>query len=359
MSNGVTLESDGETVNIQDLTIKDEDVHSFFDNLEEDEIEDSVKSALKIGVIGIKRVSTGTEVDYVEKEFDRVVDRIDEMFDPEIRTSYFGRLEETLEDYFEEGGTVEEILDPSDKSTPVGKLKEDIMDELKKMREEIAGEEAREEIKERTPLKGEDFEDFCERILGEKVCPSLGDELFRTTDEGGDITDCKKGDFVAKPKDLDGKKIVFEMKSGKINQRKILEEELPEAIENRSADYGILVSKYVENLPNKIGWFNEYRGNMLVCAVGNQEDEYFPSLLNVAYQYSKQRLREKEISEAEVDVEKIRTGIENIGQKIDKTSNLKRKATNIDKATDEIRNLSNEIRNEINEELESMSQAIS
>lgn len=353
------MSDDGKTVHIRDLTIEDEEVYSFFKDLEESEIEVSAVRALKIGAIGLKRLSTSAEIDYVEKEFDRVLNKIDDMFNPEIRGSYFGQLKETLEDYFEEGGTVEDIFDPADNNTPLGKLKDEIMREFKEISNQIAGEEAMEEMKERTPLKGEDFEDFCERILMNNVCSSLGDELSRKTDEIGNITDCKKGDFVIKPCDLGEKRIVFEMKSGPINQREILEVELPEAMENRSADYGILVSKYVENLPKKIGWFNEYRGKMLVCALGNQEGEYYPSLLNVAYQFAKQRLREDETSKAEINVEKIRVGIEKIEQKISKISNLKRKATNIDTATEEIREISDEIRDDIKEELENMTEAIS
>lgn len=360
MSSKIILEEDGETIRIENLTIKNREIYSFLDELEDNEREQSIDSALKIGITGLKRISTSAEVDYVEKEFERVTNKIDEMFNPDNRSSYLGQLEETLEDYFEEGGTVEDIFDPTDKSKPIGKLKDELIDELQDIRDKVAGEEAVEDLKEKTPLKGEEFEDYCERFLGEIVCSNLGDELLKTGERIGEITNCKKGDFVVKPNGLDGKKIVFEMKSGSISQRKILEEELPEAMKNRMADYGILVSKHVENLPNKIGWFNEYRGNMLVCAIGSKEkDEYIPKILNVAYQYARQRLLQEETKEAEVDVGAIKNGMEKINQKLGKLSKLKRKTTNIESATGEIREIVDKVRDEIEQELEEMSESLS
>jgi len=80
---------------------------------------------------------------------------------------------------------------------------------------------------------------------------------------------------------------------------------------NRSADYSILISKYVENLTND-RLVQRILRKYGVCAIGNQDYEYFPSLLNVAYQYGKQRLKAEKTEEAEVDVETIKTVIENV-----------------------------------------------
>jgi len=115
----------------------------------------------------------------------------------------------------------------------------------------------------------------------------------------------------------------------------------------------------VENLPKKVGWFQEYQGDMLVCALGSKEhDEEFPDMLNIALQFAKQRLLEKKLNEVDIDLEKVKNGVNRVERKIEEFSIIKRKTTSIQKACKDIDEKANDLRDEIQSELTEMSTAI-
>ena len=284
--------------------------------------------------------------------------KFEKMFDPEVKTSHFGKLSSLLEKYFDKGGTVENLFDPTVDDSPLGKLKKGLQEEFKELRDIIKGKEAKEELIEITTLKGYEFEDACEEILSVFVSKHMGDELERKTNEIGEITGSFAGDFLITLRDVPDKKIVLEIKDlDTITQPKIIEN-LEKAMRNRGAEYSIFVSKYKEALPKKIGWFNEFRGNILVCALGSKEaGTFFPEVLNIVYQWAKLRVK-KEITIEEEALETLAEGIREIETRLDMFSQIQRQCTNVDKATEEIRELSDELRDSIEEQITKIQKAI-
>jgi len=358
MNERIRLEEDGKTVLIKDVQVQDENLYHFLERVDGDRRIDRLVSAIRVGVVGLKRMAVGEELDYIEKGFNSLVTRFERMFDPEIKTSYFGRLSSLLEEYFDRGGTVENLFDPRVDDSSLGKLRKGLQEEFEKLRDIIKGKEAKEEVIEITRLKGYEFEDACEEILSVFVSKHMGDELERKTNEIGEITGSFAGDFVITLRDIPDKKIVLETKDrDSITQPSIIEN-LEKAITNRGAKYGIYVSKYKEALPKKIGWFNEFRGNMLVCALGSEEaDTFFPEVLNIAYQWAKLRIT-KEITIEEKAFETLAEGIREIERGLDIFSQIQRQCTNVDSATLEIRQLSDNLRNSIEEQISKIKKAI-
>ena len=357
MCGKIRLEEDGKTVLIEDLQIHDENLYAFLKDVEEDRRIDLLKSALRIGVIGLKRMAAGGELDYVQKEFNSLLAKFEKMFDPEVKTSHFGKLSSLLEEYFDSGGTVENLFDPQNDDSPLGKLRKELHEEFNELRDMISKREEEKELIEKTTLKGYEFEDACEEILSEFVSKHIGDELEKTTIETGELTGRKAGDFLITLRDSN-KKIVIETKNRDNITKPDIIENLEDAMKNRGADYGIFVSKYKEALPKNIGWFNEFKGNMLICALGSKEaDTYFPELLNIAYQWAKLRIT-NEITIEEKALEVLTEGVREIESKLNVFSQIKTKCTNIEKAAKDIKTLSDELKEDIKEQINEIKKAI-
>lgn len=60
----------------------------------------------------------------------------------------------------------------------------------------IGIEEALEKQKQKTAIKGPEFEDVLETLLADMVKINMGDILTRTSNVVGAVTNSKKGDFV-------------------------------------------------------------------------------------------------------------------------------------------------------------------
>ena len=336
MRGTILLEEDGKTVIIKDLSVQDENLYQFLQEVEEDKRLERLVSAIRIGALGLRRMSVGEEMDFVEKEFNSFLSKFEKMFDPSLETSPLGKLVRLLREYFDRGGTVENMLDPKVENTPIGKLRLEILREIKEIRDVITKKEAKEEVIDITTLKGYDFEDVCEEILSEFVSKHIGDVLERKTKEVGYLQESFAGDFVITPREFPHMKIVIETKDwSSVTLPEILEN-LEKALTNRGAKYGIFVSKHKEALPKKVGWFNEYRGNMQVCALGSKEAEtFFPEILNIAYQWAKLRLKSKITMEEKV-FEVIIERISEIERLLNTFSKIKIQCTNIEKASSNI-----------------------
>ena len=359
MDERIILDEKRSTIVIKNVEIEDKDIYEYIKDINEEKRIIILKSALRIGVIGLKRITTSGELDFVEKEFHLMTEEINKMFDPSNKTSHLGKIILQIEKYFDEGGSVEELFNPDNDKSPIGKLKKEIKKEFKELRDVLKKEEGKEEIIDKTTLKGEKFEDKCEKYLNLFVSRQFGDEFERTTTERGEISGSKKGDFVITLRDFPDKKIVIETKDWKtLTLPQILDEELNAAMKNRGASYAIFISKNKEALPQKVGWFNEYRGNMLVCALGSSEaDTFFPQILNIVYQWAKLRIT-KEVTMEEEALETIMEGINQIEQKLEKFSQIKRQCTNIEDSSEKIREYSEEIKDQIGNQLININLAI-
>jgi len=353
----IKLEADGKTITIN-IKIKDEETYHFLQEVDQEQRVERLVSALRIGVIGFKRTHDAENIDFVEKKFNILLSKFEKMFDPSIETSHFGKLTAILREYFERGGKVESLFNPMNGDTPLAILRKEITAEIRALRDEFVKKEVKKEIFNATPLKGYEFEDTCEEILGGIVRNHMGHELERKTTERGQLNGSFAGDFLITLKDRQNKKIVFEMKDlDNISQPMIIET-LEKAMQNRGAEYAVLVTKYREALPTKIGWFNELRGNLLVTTLGSKKDNtFFPELLNVAYEWAKLRLT-TDINTDKKTVSIVDESVKQISRKLEVFSQIQRQSTNIEKATDEIRRLSNDLRNDIEEEIQKIQKAI-
>jgi len=289
-------------------------------------------SALRTGVISLKTNQTSEKTDYVVKEFHKLRN--------EVLTTVQD-IQVLHEDNLGENGTLQKQLD----------------EKFEGFRHALNIKQAEDEIKNKTPLKGGDFEDVCYEILG-RAAKVNGDLLEDTTGVIGKLKGCKKGDYVLTLSDCK-KKITFDAKDvGSISSTKILEV-LVGAIDNREASYGVLIVKSPEAVPKSIGAFNEIGESMLVCAIGNGDEvTIHDELLIMALRYAKSRIMAQNSNSKEVDSGLIQEKIENIRKKIGKFRTIKSNCTNIEKSTKDIRITTQSLEDEINDELDSVDRSL-
>lgn len=362
----ITVGQDSNQVTIERVTVHDEDLAEYLSDFEVSDREDALVQALRVGASALNLADTTKEAEYVERRFEEMErqfedelealqDELDDRFGDDGELSRIlddhlgedgeiadhledtfgeeGRFAERLEDELGQGGEkIREALDPNDPETPTHELKQQITE----LRDRLVGEEAREEVREKTSLKGYDFEDQLEELLGELV-HQTSNRVEDTSEETGEISESKKGDFVVTLGET-GQQIVVEAKNGNFNNT--VESEMDEAIRNRDADYGILVASSLEYLPRtKVGWFSEIDQDYVVVALSEEpDDEIEPRFLKFAFHWARTRtlLSAVEVSDT-TDTEAIKGELDGLQDSIGDFSNIREQCTNLEDSVSSIR----------------------
>ena len=336
---------------LKDFQIHDSDIVSYFQNLNESEdLEEKLLNLLKIGISVTKSIGASENIDYVEKAFDNLDSDFTQKLDGVFGER--GQFSQVVRDHFgEDGKVIKELFNPNREGSPLYILRKDLDENLDKIREKIGINEAVKEAEERGTKKGLDFEEQCAEKL-QWIARIHSDRLEETGTIPGKITGSKKGDFVLTLGDT-GKRIVFEMKNKDRISEKDIHRELKDSMENRGADYAIFVAKNKNSLPDTVGWFNEYDGNHLVCAVENDEDEIMDGeIIHIAYKWARAKLRTESTKEKKLDAELILAKTSEIRQKIEDLRKIKRQCTNINKSTEDIEEIAKKTEKEIKAQLE-------
>jgi len=316
-----------EKLQIQNCIINDQDVMSYFENLQNQgkDLYENLENIIKLGVIAAKSAHVGTQVDFVEKKF---------MI---IQT----KLEKQLDDQFGDHGNL---------------IKDSMAEMLRQLGLDLGISKAVGIEHQKGTQKGVEFEEYCEEIISE-IAKHHNDRLESTGNISGLIEGSKKGDHVYTIKDS-GKKIVLDMKDyANPQSTPKLERYMNEAIENRGAEYGIVVSKRKNGFSKDVGVFQEY-GNKLFVALTTEESENVElqnELLVIAIRWARLRLKQKS---GTVDSSLIIEKIENIQRTMKKFSSIKAKCTNIKGISDEITEDLDELRETINADLLGVSNSL-
>jgi len=357
---------------VSDFGIDDEEIVGYFKDVKPENIENRFVSSLKVGVVALKTIGTTERVDYIEKRFNNLNSKFAEILKEtsdelsqkftdifgengkvdSLMVTHFGEkgtVSEMIEKYFgKDGLIVKELFDPMKEGTPINQLKNLITDELNRLGKTIGIEEALREQKQKTVIKGAEFEDALETLLADMVKINMGDILTCTSDIVGAVTNSKKGDFVI---DVDSKaeyRIVIEAKDWDNISLPKIHKEIDEALENRAAKFGIFITKWIEALPNSVGCFNCYNNDRIVCGLGSKDDEIIhQEILHVAYCWARTQLLKKSTKAEKVDFDMIDSNLEEIRKQLTSFNNIRTQCRNIDNASKKIEQESENIKDEI------------
>lgn len=375
---------------IINLKISDQEIINLINFYDEDERDIIALKALKIGLIALKDMKTASNVDYVEKEFnklksniDKTISKLDEdlenrfeeaekiihdklnkNFDPEtgimpiILEKYLGeggklcdlfdennnrsavsKINKIIAEYFDDDASkIAKLLDSNNENSPLFGFKKELIGKLAGIHDEIKAIEAAKQATKKVVQKSTQKGVAYEALLGpeiEEIASILGDICLPTGGEVGQLPNCKTGDFVVtlNSRDTGGAsaKIVFEAKDKIISQKEILIE-LNEAMNNRDAKIaiGVLSGKeIIKDVNANIGNFRDYPPNKLICVY--DKEEFDRSALEVAYKLARSKLlftiHSKEMKSDAVNIAEANRLIDEITKKLNDFSLIKSSLT--------------------------------
>jgi hypothetical protein len=384
---GIIIQDD--RIIIENAEITDPEVFDYFSQCDEEEYDEALDRALRIGVVTLGLAQTSEQEEYVERRFEemrhsfeseieRIEDQVEEKFGddgkvPQTLENHLGqdgKLREQIEEAFgedgvfverldeelgEDGDRIQQALDPDTEGTPTYRLKSSIQDQIDRLRDKIeeraTEEETEERMKRRSTLKGDDFEETVGNLLSDLVY-GTSHEVESTGEKIGELNNRKVGDFVLTLADTD-QRIVVEAKSDQSYSQPDIKEELEDAIENRDADYGIIVFEAESQVPDKVGYFHEFDNDRLSVALSDEEEEDpEPGYLRIAFSWARTRAVQMYVDTGtELDPEAIQTEVSELEDEIDKFSTIRKKTTSIKKTANEIDEELDEIEGEVKSRL--------
>jgi len=392
----ISIDSSANSVVLKEITIQDAELVSYLSDFDKSEQEEAIKRALRIGASAMELVGTSKEAEVVENRFsemerefedelDELRDELDDRFSeedgevPRILDQHFGddgHLKEHLNDIFgsdgqfaerlqdelgEDGEKIQEALDPDREGTPTYRLQKRIVEEIEEMKqrfdEQEGKEEGKDEIRQKTTLKGYEFEEQVKEMLSELV-HQTPNQFEDTSEQTGELGTSKKGDFVISLNDTD-QRIVVEAKNGSFKET--VDAEMTEAIENRDADYGILVASSIEYLPRtQVGWFSEIDQDYLVVALRDQDEEEIESrFFKFAFHWARTRTMLSAVDVGDdIDPEVVKGELDGIEDAIDNFSKVRSNCTTLEGTVDDIRNTLNEIEADVTSRIGRLEQEI-
>jgi hypothetical protein len=261
LSSSILIDDKNGFVSLKDITIEDPTLYQIVKDIESEQREGFIKTALVIGAIGLRNMVIAENVDFVEKEFEqirhelelqreRMETKIKEVFNINDSSSPLGSLVKILSQYFDaDTGTVADLLDPDNSNSPLHRLRSDLeakMDEVNtslKVRSEV------DKVVLTTPLKGGEFEELVESQLIQ-ITNHYGDNVKYVGDNRGRRG--KKGDFVIYIGGDETRTIVIECKDSSDYTHRKVTEEIEAAMENRGAKFGIFLFNLERQIPRQM-----------------------------------------------------------------------------------------------------------
>ncbi len=346
----------------------DADIVSFFENKTAADRPRALNSALKVGVVASSVAGTTERIDYIQKEFaslqtkfnallDKTLLQLGERFDDVFGEK--GKFAEVVQNTFGANGQVaKEIFNPAKEGSPLYELRTELGRQITDLRNQMLTDKTREQVERSTPKGGFRFEDEIEAVLAEIVRQRKGDQLQRVTNVSGRMSRSKKGDFILQIAEKPDAPIVIETKSLESASLPAIKRTLQEALENRGATYSILVAEDVEALPQSVGWFNEYEGDKLVCAVGDSESQQLRlELLTIAVSWARLRVLQR-VEKASVDSTIIQDAVVKVQTDIGRLNDILTQCKNLENATDRIRDICRDIVRDVTQQLNIVSSAV-
>lgn len=240
--------------------------------------------------------------------------RFQQMFDPDLRTSYAFQLNERLAQVFGVDGhsgilqgSMQDALKP-------------ILAELHDLKEKIEGRKAAEQVIESSALKGKPFEEWVHSELSRLAQP-YGDDVL---DVAAGNNGSRAGDFMISFAGL-GKNVVVEARNRKQMSLPAIKADLDREMGARAADLAVYVSSGSDMLPQHVGDFQIY-GNKVITIAEN---------LHIAYRLTRVLASVSEPHGA-VDVGGVRSLLGQIRDAARSMRNIKAKASQVKNAAEGI-----------------------
>jgi hypothetical protein len=340
---------------------------------------ETVTRAIEIGTRVIESEGTAANVDYVKAELERqlrplaeqlggvieegqgeFVERLAGSFDSERSGSVQQQIREMLITAMDHQRTqLAKQFSAQDGANPLADFKEGVVravkgaqesqqaerardreridaltTEITALRERLSAREQIEAEQSRGTAKGRDFEERIHALLDE-IATARGDIAHHVGDQAGE-TRGKKGDTVIELGAGCGPclaKIAFDPKDSQLTRPKAWEV-LNGSLDDRGADYAVLVVASEGNVPAKTQALVEYEGNKLIVAVDRDEPER--NILEAAYGIARARALAARQDELALDAPAMKEAIEEARRALESLKTARQALTGVRKNADSI-----------------------
>ena len=354
----VKLEND--SVIINNLAIDDLNTYKILKDIKDDKREDFIKKAIVIGAIGLRNLYLTENVDYIEKEFKELMknsenqskdikDMIEKTLDIESNSSPLGKMRVLFEDYFDKRkGKISDLLSPFEDDSPIKKLKDEIFKKIQDLRDELLKEKNQGEIIEKTALKGGKFEEVVLESI-EDICSEYEDKIALVGEKLGKSN--KIGDITIDINGDENKRVIIECKDSSAYSHKKTMDEINDAIENRSAKFGIFLFKSQSQIPSALAPM-KITNNYIVTSFEN---------FGLYFAFRVARLfveRSTENKQKTIPIDEIQRAVEGLKMKLLDFKNIQTKLTQIDNASEYIRENIDRLKKDIEDGLSSVKELL-
>jgi hypothetical protein len=206
--------------------------------------------------------------------------------------------------------------------------------EITALRERLGAKEELEAEQSRGTAKGRDFEERIHDLLDE-IATARGDIAHHVGDLPAE-TRGKKGDTVIEVGSGAGPclaKIAFDPKDSQLSRPKAWEV-LNGSLDDRGAEYAVLIVAGEDNVPAKTQSFVEYEGNKLIVAVDREEPER--NILEAAYGVARARALAARKDELSLDAPAMKEAIDEARRALEQLKTARQALTGMRKNADSI-----------------------
>jgi hypothetical protein len=266
---------------------------------------------------------------------------IEKTLDVENNSSALGKMRILFEQYFDKkGGKINDLLNPFEDNSPIKKLKDEILGKIQELREELLKEKSKEEIIEKTALKGGNFEEVVLESA-EDFLSEYEDKVTFVGENTGNVN--KIGDITVDIEGNQNKRIIIECKDSCAYSHKKTLDEINDALGNRDAKFGIFLFKSASQIPASLAPM-KITNNYIVTCFENY-GLYFA--LRVARLFVEKGSESKQ----EIPIAEIQKIVEGMQIKLLDVKNIQMKLTQIDNASSYIRENTDRLKKDIEEGL--------
>jgi hypothetical protein len=202
------------------------------------------------------------------------------------------------------------------------------------LRERLGAKEELEAADARGTAKGRDFEERVHDVL-DSIASARGDVAHHVGDLQGE-TRGKKGDTVVEIGAAAGPclaKVAFDPKDSGLSRPKAWEV-LNGSLDDRGADYAVLVVATEENLPPKTQNLVEYEGDKLIVAVDREDPERI--VLETAYGLARARALSGHQDELALDARAMKEAIDEARRALESVKKGRQALTGMRKNADSV-----------------------
>jgi hypothetical protein len=383
---GCDVRIEGDNIAVTGLSLRDAELAAYVGEHPEVDRPAVVERGLKVGLIALRNAGVTLNVDFVAREFERLMHRtdqshdraaaaldvalretfaakngtlpltlerflgdqgtlrrlIDDLFDEERRDSAIGRMRTLLGGYFDgDGAVISRMLDPRRKDSPLHGFRTEMQVLLKDVSDRLvrleAARDARAEERDKGTAKGRDFEDEVEARL-DALLRGTGDLVEPTGTAVGNSVRGRKGDFLITldPSWTRGLpvRVAVEAKSGRVGLAKLCRD-LDETRRNRGAVVAVAVYR-AGNAPAGCAPFTLH-GEHVICEFDPEDpdDTALTAAVRVGRVLALAAVRDRVNV---VDATAVRRDLEGIRAQLNTIAGMKTKLTSISTATGDVRN---------------------